>query len=98
MLPSDWGVRSDRSPDVPRPDDEPLRLDAGVLPPDEEALRPSDEPALCSEDAGLRGDVGFIGWLGTRPLRNLTLAAARLGVLQIGSASRTGRAEPTSAD
>src|SRR5262245_37645508 len=62
-----------------RPDAEPLPLDAGVLPPDADVdpLRGSDEPPR-SEDGGLR-DVGFIGWLGTRRLRESYPRRGRLG-------------------
>ena len=65
------GVGSWLSPEAARPVVLPLRTDADA---DAEALRcvedapfPSDEPVRCS-GFGFRGGVGFIGWLGTRPL------------------------------
>jgi hypothetical protein len=52
------------------PDADALRAAVDPLPPlgaDADELRGSDEPAR-SEGGCLRGDVGFIGWLGTRQL------------------------------
>src|SRR5436190_11394280 len=65
------------SPEPPRPGAEPpcaaavaVRPDA--LPPEADPLRGSEEPPRSAAVGGLRGDVGFIGWLDTRRSANLT--------------------------
>ena len=77
MLPIDAAARPVDSAELGCPLGDPLLPDAEALRPgaepplplgaDADALRGSDEPPR-SEDGCLRGDGGFIGWLGTRQL------------------------------
>ena len=76
--PDDDPLRPDAEPDPLRPDADALALDTGVAPPEADAVFDSDEPPR-SEEGGLREDVGFIGWLGTRRLTESYLGCAPLG-------------------
>jgi len=91
MLPIEGVARPAGSPEPLRPDPlrplaDPLRPEADALPLETagvlalgaDALRASDEPPW-SEGGRLRGDVGFIGWLGTRRLRESYPRGGRLG-------------------
>src|SRR5947208_2643055 len=92
MLPIEGVARPAGSPEPLRPGPlrplaDPLRPEADALPLETagvlalcaDALRASDEP--CSEGGRLRGDGGFIGWLGTRRLRESYPRGGGLGLL-----------------
>ena len=60
---------------------DPLCPDVDALRPEADALLPSEDPPRCSGTGGFRGDVGFIGWLGKRRLRESYPAAGDVGRL-----------------
>src|SRR5262252_4283507 len=86
MLPMAAPDLSAGSPEPPRPGADPpcaaavaVRPDADVLPPEAEPLRGSEEPPRWSAPGGFRGDVGFMGWLGTRRLTRILPRRGALG-------------------